>query len=143
MYEIGTVLALKEQREPDEETGEEFAYNTVKVLGESPVQKTSRGDWTGADARGVIIQPTANFGGNLDEPFGKLRTLYNVESVPEPEAFPAAPMVVARPAAMGPTPEDVFAAEAPGVPPEEGQARGRTPLGDDGGPADADGPLGR
>ena len=33
MYEPGTILALKEPREPDEETGEEFPYNEVEVIG--------------------------------------------------------------------------------------------------------------
>lgn len=145
MYDADTILTLKEQRAPDPETNEEFPYNRVRVVGESPVQHTTRGDWTGADARGVIIVPLNNFGSTLDEPFGKLRDLYTVESIPERYVEIANPVRVvnATSAAAGPTPEEVFATEAPGTAPEEGQVRARTrPLGDDGGPAEADGPLG-
>jgi hypothetical protein len=145
MYEPDTILTLKEQREPDPETEEEFAYNRVRVVNESPVAH-DRGDWQGADARGVIIVPLSNFGGTLDEPFGKLRELYDVESIPEHTAPVEQPVRVINQgtASAGPTPEEVFAAEAPGTPPEDGQTRGRTsPLGEPGGPADAAGPLGK
>lgn len=146
MYEPDTILALKEQREPDEETGEEFPYNRVRVVGESPIAHGDKGTWTGGDARGVIIVPLTNFGSTLDEPFGKLRELYDTESIPEHEAPVAQPVRViqAETAAAGLTPEEVFAAEAPGKPPEEGQSRGRTsPLGEPGGPVEAAGPLGK
>lgn len=146
MYEPDTILTLKEQREPDPETGEEFAYNKVKVINESPVSHTNKGDWQGVDARGVIIVPIANFGGTLDEPFGKLRELYDVESIPEHTAPVEQPVRVINQgtASAGPTPEEVFAEKAPGKAPEEGQTRARTsPLGDPGGPAGKDGPLGK
>jgi hypothetical protein len=146
MYEPNTILTLKEQRDPDEETNEPFAYNEVRVVGESPVSHADKGDWTGTDARGVIIVPLTNFGGTLDEPFGKLREIYDVTSVPEVEVdvVQKIRVVNATSAQAGPTPEEVFAAQAPGVAPEEGQVRGRTlPLGEPGGPADADGPLGQ
>ena len=146
MYERDTILVLKEQRDADPETGEAFAYNRVRVVGESPVAHTHKGEWEGADARGVIIQPVTNFGSNLDEPFGKLRELYSVESIPEVvvPVQQTVKIVNATTAQAGPTPEEVFAAEAPGTPPEEGQIRGRTsPLGGPGGPAAKDGPLGK
>jgi hypothetical protein len=132
MYQRETILTLKEQREPDEETGEVFAYNEVK------------GDYTGSDASGVIIVPLSNFGGTLDEPFGKLRELYDVKEVPELIAAqkPEAQVRHVQPAPQ-PTPEQVFAEEAPGVAPEPGQHRGRTsPLGETKGPS-KDGPLGK
>jgi hypothetical protein len=144
MYERDTILTLKEQRDPDPETGEEFAYNKVQVIGPSPVSHADKGDWTGSDAAGVIIVPLANFGGTLDEPFGKLRELYDVTEIPEfvaaqqPEA-----LIRTKQGPPKPTPEDVFKAEAPGTPPEEGQTRARSkPLGDPGGPANVNGPLG-
>jgi hypothetical protein len=143
MYQRETILTLKEQREPDEETGEVFAYNEVKVIGPSPVSHANKGDYTGSDASGVIIVPLSNFGGTLDEPFGKLRELYDVKEVPELIAAqkPEAQVRHVQPAPQ-PTPEQVFAEEAPGVAPEPGQHRGRTsPLGETKGPS-KDGPLG-
>lgn len=144
MYERDTILTLKEQRKPDPETGEEFPYNRVRVVGQSPINQ-QRGDWTGEDAKGVIIVAESNFGATLDEPFGKLRQLYDVTEVPEwepavkPEVLAAEAARQARAranAAPAKTPEEVFAEEAPGVPPEEGQTRGRTT------PSPLDGPNG-
>lgn len=145
MYAADTELTLKVQRDPDPETGEEFPYNTVRVVGESPVSHADKGKWTGADAAGVIIVPLSNFGSTLDEPFGKLRSLYDVAMIPEKVTEVAAPVRVinATTAEAGPTPEEIFSEQAPGVAPEEGQIRGRTnPLGEAGGPPEADGPLG-
>jgi hypothetical protein len=146
MYADDTILKLKVQRDPDPETDEVFAYNQVRVVGESPVSHADKGNWKGEDARGVIIVPLANFGGTLDEPFGKIRTLYDVESIPEKvvnEAAPQVRVINSATAEAGPTPEDVFKEKAPGKAPEPGQKRGRTsPLGEPGGPADFDGPLG-
>lgn len=145
MYARDTILTLKEQRDPDPETQEVFAYNKVRVVGESPVQHTSRGDYTGEDSKGVIIVPIANFGGTLDEPFGKLRQLYDVTEVPETTIQPPSPIRVidSSTAQAGPTPEEVFKEQAPGVPPLPGQIRGRTPRSplDDPGPESAKGPL--
>lgn len=146
MYEPDTILSLKEQREPDEETNEPFPYNEVRVVGESPVSHADKGDWTGTDARGVIIVPLTNFGSTLDEPFGKLREIYDVKSIPEVEVdvAPKIRVINSSSAQAGPTPEEVFAEKAPGVAPEEGEIRGRTkPLGEAGGPASANGPLGK
>jgi hypothetical protein len=150
MYAPGTILRLKEQRAPteklDRDTGEpvlkgpkgrekpvmlEFPYNRVRVIGRSPVSYTN--DWSGADAVGVIITPLTDFAGNLDEPFGKLNQLYEVESIPErkvPEKIEVK-IIDAATNEAGPTPEEVFAREAPGKPPAPGQVRGRTdPFGD-------------
>lgn len=145
MYESDTILALKVQREADDETGEEFPYNRVKVIGRSPVNHGDKGKWTGTDAEGVIIVPLTNFGATLDEPFGKLRTIYDVAETPvrETEVKQTVRVIDSSTDSAGPTPEEVFAQKAPGVAPEEGQTRGRTnPLGEPGGPPEADGPLG-
>jgi hypothetical protein len=144
MYARDTILTLKEQRPADPETDEDFAYNRVKVIGESPVSHSHKSGYEGADAAGVIVVPLANFGGTLDEPFGKLVSLYDVESIPEPEEFTETRVRVidSSSAAAGPTPEEVLLAEAPGTPPEPGQKRGRTsPLGETRNEA-ASGPLG-
>jgi hypothetical protein len=145
MYARDTILTLKQQRDPDPETGEAFAYNRVRVIGESPVSHSHKGNYEGADAAGVIVTPIANFGGTIDEPFGKLTTLYDVESIPEPEEIDPDTkirVIDGTSAQAGPTPEERFRTEAPGTPPEAGQKRGRTsPLGETKNPA-ADGPLG-
>ncbi len=133
MYQAGTVLTLKDQRDADKETGEAFPYNKVEVIGESPIQHSSRGEWQGGNATGVLITPLSNHGGVIDEPFGKLRELYDVETIPE-DVIDNAPIRVINQgtAQAGPTPEEVFAVKAPGKPPEEGQTRARTsPLGED------------
>ncbi len=145
MYATNTILSLKAQRDPDDETGEEFAYNKVRVIGESPVQHTSKGEYEGSDAKGVIVVPMSNFGGTLDEPFGKLRQLYDVEEIPDTSIQPPSPIRVidSSTAQAGPTPEEVFRDEAPGVVPEPGQRRARTPVSplSDPGPESAKGPL--
>jgi hypothetical protein len=146
MYESETILSLKEPRDPDPETGEAFPYNRVRVVGESPVSHADKGDWKGADARGVIVVPLTNFGSTLDEPFGKLRTIYDVESIPEHEAPAEVPIKVIKSTSQsaGPTPEEVFAEKAPGARATGDHRRARTsPLGDPGGPPDHDGPLGK
>jgi len=144
MYTQDTILVLKEQRPNDPETDEAFAYNRVQVKGQSPISHAHKGKWTGGDAEGVILLPISNFGGVLDEPFGKVRSLYDVESVPERIINRVAPIRIidSSSAEAGRTPEEVFAEESPGVAPLPGQKRGRTaPLGPPGGPASADGPL--
>lgn len=132
MYEPETILELKNPRDPDDETGEEFPYNRVRVIGQSPVDHGGArgGDWSGAAGQGVIIAPVTNFGSNLDEPLGKLQSLYNVVSVPETiiEA-PQVRVINSSSAAAGPTPEEVIAAEAPGEPSVDGE-RVRTPIGE-------------
>jgi hypothetical protein len=148
MYEPDTILVLKEQKPPvkvakkeDPDTGRvrkaheiPFPYNKVRVVGQSPVDHGAGrgGSWDGTGARGVIIEPLTAFGSTLDEPYGKLQKLYDVESIPSNEVI-IEPLKVIRPTSgsAGPTPEEVFAKESPGVPPKAGQIRGRTsPLGD-------------
>lgn len=145
MYATGTILKLKKPRPKDKETKEDFPYNLVRVIGESPVSHGNKGKWEGSDAKGVLIAPLSNFGSTLDEPFGKLRDLYDVESIPEVE-IPVEQkirIIDATTAQAGKTPEEVFAEESPGEKPKPGEKRGRThPLGDPGGPVGADGPLG-
>lgn len=146
MYVKDTILALKEPRDPDPETGEKFPYNRVRVVGQSPISHEIQGDWRGVDAEGVILEGLTNFGATLDEPFGKCVKLYTVESIPEAIEVAAPTIKVIEPGQAGPTPEEVFAEQAPGTPPEPGQKRGRSPrpspLGEERNEV-ADGPLGR
>ena len=144
MYAPGTILKLRKQR-PDEEIAARvdpdnpdrkrpkqkipFPYNRVEVVGESPIDYNAgrSGEWSGAGARGVIVQPLSGHGSTLDEPFGKLQKLYEVESIPE-KTIEVAPVrvVQAHTADAGPTPEEIFG-QTPGQAPEPGQIRGRTP----------------
>lgn len=145
MYEPDSILELKEQRDPDEETGEAFPYNRVRVVGPSPVNHGVRSaEWTGADGQGVIITPLSNFGSVLDEPYGKLRDLYTVVEIPVREGPVQAPVRVinSTTAAAGPTPEEVFAQEAPGVKRDGDRASARKSPLEDRRPAPGhDGPL--
>ncbi len=147
MYEQNTILTLKTPHDPDEETGEEFPYNVVKVVGPSPINHgVSNADWEGVNGQGVIITPIANFGSTLDEPYGKLVALYDVTSIPvvEVDVTPTIRVVNSTSQSAGPTPEETFAVEAPGVAPAPGQRRGRTPMSplEDPRPKASDGPLG-
>lgn len=130
MYEPGTILELKNQREPDEETGEEFPYNRVKVVGPSPVDHGIKSaEWEGASGVGVIITPESNFGSTLDEPLGKLQAIYDVVEVPDTTVPVENTIRVIHSTSQsaGPTPEEVFAGLPQGKAPEEGQKRARTP----------------
>lgn len=131
MYTPGTVLELKVQKDPDPETDEPFPYNEVEVIGPSPIDHGGArgGEWEGASASGVIIKPLTNFGSTLDEPLGKLQALYDVKSVPELEleAAPKIRVIDSSSQSAGPTPEEVFAVEAPGEASEDGK-RARTPF---------------
>jgi len=146
VYEPGTILTLKQPKDPDAETGAPFPYNDVVVVGPSPVNHAllAGAQWQGGEAQGVIVQPLVEFGGNLDEPFGKLVALYDVKEVPvrEVEIQTRVRVINATTGAAGPTPEEVFAKEAPGVPPAAGEMRGRMSPLEDPRPAAADGPLG-
>lgn len=140
MYAPDTILKLKDPKPPtkvpakkDPDSGRTrkahevpFAYNTVRVIGRSPIGHVE-GD------PGVLIEPLTYHGSTLDEPLSKIQRLYDIESEPVNEIV-VEPIKVIRADTReaGPTPEDVFAVESPGVPPEEGQIRARTsPLGDD------------
>lgn len=148
MYEPDTILELKAPRPNDEETDDPFPYNLVRVVGPSPINHGPQagGQWEGVSAAGVIITPLSAFGSTLDEPYGKLKALYNVKEVPtrEVDVTPKIRVVKSSSQSAGPTPEERFAVEAPGVAPEEGQRRGRTAISplDDPRPLASDGPLG-
>lgn len=143
MYEPGTILSLKEQRDPDPETKEPFPYNEVKVVGPSPVSWQKDSEWSGASAAGVILTPVTNFGSTLDEPYGKVMALYDVKEIPVTEiAAPKVRVINSTSQSAGPTPEEVFAIKAPGKPPQEGQLRARTSPLVDPRPSASDGPLG-
>lgn len=116
MYQPETILRLKQQRDPIEgPDGEEleFPYNRVIVIGASPVNHAGiQDEWVGGSADGIVIQPLSSFGANLDEPFGRLTELYEVESLPEEYPVNAQPVVkIVKPEQAGPSPEEVFAQE--------------------------------
>lgn len=134
MYQPDTILALKEPRTKGtegEKDYEPFAYDRVRVVGQSPINHgLASAEWSGPDGQGVIVQPITSFGSTLDEPIGKLRLLYEVESLPEENLIPREAkvrIIDASTSAAGQTPEEVFAEEAPGEKSKDGK-RGRTPL---------------
>ncbi len=117
MYKPDTILALKNPRteydDDGEVVGEAFPYDRIRVIGQSPVNHaTMSTEWVGANGQGVIVEPLTEFGANLDEPFGRLQELYDVESLPEPAVFRGTEVEVVEPADLGPSPEQVFANEA-------------------------------
>lgn len=137
MYEPGTILELKEPRTIEDKNGNEidFPYNRVRVVNASPINHGIHpGEWVGGGGQGVIIEPLTSFAANLDEPVGKLQALYNVVETPVHEA-PAVPVRVINrtTSAAGPTPEEVFAREAPAPPSPDGKPvrkRSTSPLED-------------
>lgn len=118
IYKPGTILALKEPRDPDPVTGEEYPYNRVEVVGESPVGHVGGlQEWDGAMSVGVTIKPAGEFGGTVDRPIGELRHKYKVEYSPperELEMRHAGQnvKVVVQDAPEG-SPEDAFSKSAP------------------------------
>ena len=60
------------------------AYHRIEVIGQSPLSHSSAAsEWTGTNADGVLIRPLTDFGSTLDEPYGRLRDLYEIESIPD------------------------------------------------------------
>lgn len=116
MFTRNTILVLKEPKSTPEAV---FPYDRVRVLGPSPVTNSSlTGEWEGSDAALVIIEPVTQFEMNLQEPYGRLRRLYDVES--EPEAVDQNIRVEVIPAntrQAGLTPEEAFDAQREGGPP--------------------------
>ncbi len=109
MFQPETVLT---KREPFAEDHASAPYNRVRVIGQSPINHgTIQTEWVGGQAQGVIVQPLDGFGATLDEPYGKLVDLYEIESVPE-NIIPAEPIVHHVPQDGSPSPEDVFREEA-------------------------------
>ena len=112
MYENGTIL---KRREPVEDA--DYPYNFLEVVGESPMTYANTADWTGAEARGVIVQATFDpdtengtpFAPTLDEPVGKLNELYEIVSVPE-LVVPTEQVIKRAPTL--PTPEEAFKEQA-------------------------------
>lgn len=113
MYQPDTVLTLKDPRSTEEEP---FPYDRVRVVGQSPVDHgLTSSAWTGSNGQGVIVTPLTSFGSTIDEPYGKLQRLYEVESIPEVVVPVAATVKVLQQTDAGPSPEDVFAQEAEGA----------------------------
>lgn len=108
MYKPDTILRLKDPRTVDED--EPFAYDRVRVVGQSPVQHADiSSEWVGGNGQGVIIEPLSGFGSNLDEPLGRLQELYEVESLPEAVVITGDQVKVVKPEDLPPSPEDIFA----------------------------------
>jgi hypothetical protein len=118
LYTPDTILKLREPRtvgSPGAADYQPFAYDRVRVIGQSPVDHGLRSAaWAGANGQGVIIEPLGAFASNVDEPFGKLQRLYEVESIPTQEAPVVGTVEIVSSEARGPSPEDVFASQAPG-----------------------------
>jgi hypothetical protein len=110
MYEPGTILALREPQSTDDQT---YAYDRVKVVGQSPVQHaTASGSaWAGADATGYIITPLDDFGPTLDKPYGELADLYEVEEYPT-DPITQQPITPENNPRNAPSPEQQFARAA-------------------------------
>ena len=116
MYRPETKLKLKKPRSKPAKNGQEeevFPYDEVIVIGVSPVSHASKGEYEGAEATGVIVKPLTGFGGVLDEPFGKLRQLYDVTYTPTepPQAVTVFQETTTRPVLT--SPEEQFAEQAP------------------------------
>lgn len=132
MYTPGTILALKEPKStPETKKGADdaviFPYDEVEVIGASPIYHSgqSTGEWEGASAQTVIIRPLTEFAGNLDEPMGRLQTLYNVKYEPERvEQEIKVERYDANTRAAGLTPEEAFAGDQPQ---KKSETRVRTP----------------
>ena len=109
MYPPGTILVLKER--PKDYTGPEpFPYDRVEVVSASPIVHRVSG-YVGPDATGIVIRPIAGFDATIDEPYGKLKELYSVESMPE-ETVPRVTVEQVNRTRFAPTPEEIFAEEA-------------------------------
>jgi len=125
MYEPGTILTLKEPRSTKDQP---FPYDRVRVIGQSPIDhRLFSAEWEGANSQGVVIAPENGFGSNVDEPYGKLISLYDVDTIPTTEVdIQPVRVINSTSGQAGPTPEEVFSTEAPGVKSPDGM-RGRTP----------------
>lgn len=124
MYARGTILTIKDE---DSLPATASAYYRVEVVGQSPIQHAQDVNgvrYSGGDAVGVIIKPAGEeFDSTIDEPYGKLRDLYDVDTVPEfvpnvlnPQQAPAKP-----------SPEDVFKAAREDKPAKAPKRTRRTP----------------
>ena len=141
MYAPGTILVLKKQKPPTVlegkgEDGEDieidFPYNRVKVINQSPINHggIASAEWIGANGQGVIITPLSAHGSTIDEPYGRLQELYDVESIPEQEfdAQPKIRVIESNSGSAGPTPEEQFAAAAEAAGQKKSETRVKTPL---------------
>jgi hypothetical protein len=106
MYHTGTILKLREPQSTDEKP---YAYDRVKVVGQSPVQHVSDSGslWAGADATGIIIQPLTEYAPTIDKPAGQLEELYYVESYPL-DPITQEPLTPENTSPYAPTPEQVL-----------------------------------
>ncbi len=106
MYAAETILKLKKTRSTKESP---FPYDLVRVVGESPVDHGIRNTlWQGGNGKGVIITPLTAFGSTIDEPYGKLADLYEVETLPPKIEMVAGKVDIISQEQLGPSPEDIF-----------------------------------
>lgn len=153
MYSPDTVLALKEPKsQPETKKGAGdavvFPYDRVRVIGPSPIAYGGgASEWEGVNARGVIIAPLTEFAGNLDEPFGRLQRLYDVESEPEPQDVQVHERAYdAHSRVAGKTPEESLQELSGDVPKSATRVRTQhSPLQtlDEASPPESESPLGR
>jgi hypothetical protein len=135
MYTPGTILALKEPKStPESKKGADdavvFPYDRVEVIGISPISHSGQatGEWEGISAQGVIIRPLTDFASNLDEPLGRLQTLYSVEYEPPRQEFEVkVERYDANTRAAGLSPEEAFAEAAGTTPATKSKTRVRSP----------------
>ncbi len=119
MYAPETILKLKDPRSTEDVP---FPYDRVKVVGQSPVDHGLRSaQWSGNNGQGVIVTPLEGFASTIDEPYGKLQRLYDVEQMPSVEVPVVGTVEIKSSEQAGPSPEDVFAAVA-----EKQEADGRS-----------------
>jgi hypothetical protein len=141
-YKPGTILKLREQIPPDEETGEESPYNRIKFISVSPAQPVDTEGWKGEEAKFGVYIPLSNFGANLHQPIGRIQKLYDIEfeptdDAPDEDSKPRIKSKAEQEAELraweeahaakvqaSRTPEEVFKTEAPSAPTEDGK-RGR------------------
>ena len=133
-------VPASEDYQPASEDFKPFPYDRVRVIGQSPINHGSVGaGWEGTEAQGVIVTPLEGFGSTLDEPYGKLRELYEVESLPSNEVVLEVPVRVVNSTSgsAGATPEEVFKEKA-SVPDQPHRRRRvkESPLGETVKPAD-------
>jgi hypothetical protein len=102
-YVPGTILTrTTPYDEPDEGERDLTPYNSVRVVGPSPVQRGARSEeWAGQLGDELTVTPETAFGPTIDLPFGQLQRDYEITFEPdpfaiEPVAAPAPPAEVRR-----------------------------------------------
>lgn len=110
-FKPGTILTRKTPftpPEPDTDAPDLTPYNTVEVIGPTPVETIRDAEWAGQSGDKLSIKPASGeFAPVIDRPFGELQRDYDVQSIPPPATLDRSEVVEIEP---GPSPEEVFAA---------------------------------